>query len=236
MLDAPQSVIGKDTWLAQSSAVQSDCREFALIWGMSGSDSSFVSLMAHPDTARGEAVRQVAACAELAGADCLRFRYVLEADLRHVRLPPPVEAAGRADGLWAHTCFEAFLAFAGSPGYLELNFSPSGQWAAYRFDSYRQGMAPALDVTPRLVLHPRAQRLELQAEVRLDGIASPGPGPGPQMSSERRLRIGLSAVVEDREGRLSYWALRHPPGRPDFHHPESLSLVLEPASHSDDSP
>lgn len=198
------------------------CRR-ALRCTMGRSDSSFVSLAAHPDTAN-EAVRRVAACVELAGANSLRFQYVLEADLQHVRIPPPMDAA-RADKLWAHTCFEAFVALPESPRYLELNFSPSGQWAAYRFDSYRQGMAPALDVVPRLTLQRTAQRLELQAEVPLGGIlASPGRWP---QTSAGRLRVASSAVVEDREGRLSYWALRHPPGRPDFHHPESFSLALE---------
>jgi hypothetical protein len=202
---------------------------------MGRSDSSFVSLVAHPDTEKG-GVRRVAACVELAGTDSLRFRYVLEADLQRLRIPPPEAEAGRTDRLWAHTCFEAFVGLPESRGYLELNFSPSGQWAVYRFGSYRQGMAPALDVAPRLMLQSQEQRLELHAEVRLSGIALPEPGPGPRMSRELRLRIGLSTVVEDREGRLSYWALRHPPGRPDFHHPESFSLVLEPHTHPLNSP
>lgn len=180
------------------------------------SDSSFVSLLAHPD-APGEAVRRVAARAELAGADWLRFRYLLEADPELVRVPQPAANAGRTDGLWAHTCFEAFVALPPSTRYLELNFSPSGEWAAYRFASYRQDMLPAaLRAAPRLTLSRRGQRLELQAEVDVSGTEAAGA----------RLRIGLSTVVEDREGRLSYWALRHPPGRPDFHHPESFALEL----------
>lgn len=189
-------------------------------------EPSHVPLLAHPDFP-GEGVRRVLACAAPAGPDSLRLQYVLEADLRRLRIPQAMAGAGRADELWAHTCFEAFIGTARAPGYLELNFSPSGQWAAYRFDSYRRGMTAAADVAPRLALRRTGKELELQAEVPASVIAS---------CEEPRLRIALSAVVEDLEGRLSYWALRHPPGRPDFHHPESLSLVLEPASHSDDSP
>ncbi|HEV2441925.1 MAG TPA: DOMON-like domain-containing protein [Steroidobacteraceae bacterium] len=207
---------------------------------MARSDSSFVSLLPHPDTPSGM-VRRVAACVEPIGPDLLRFRYVLEADPEIIRIPPPVTDAGRTDELWAHTCFEAFLGFAGSAPYLELNFSPSGQWAAYRFDSYRQGMASALDGAPRLALRRGRERLELQAEVHLGGSLpavghGPGPGGGSGASGEQRLRVALSTVVEDREGRLSYWALRHPSGRPDFHHPESFSLALELASHPLSSP
>ena len=179
---------------------------------------AFVSLLAHPNTPN-ESIRRLAACAELVGPDLLRFHYILEAIPGRVRVPLPAANAGRADELWTHTCFEAFVGGPQSPGYLELNFSPSGQWGAYRFDSYRQGMLPAsLDSPPRLTLRRDEERLELQAEVRLQGTAA---------AAGRSLRIALSAVVEDREGRLSYWALRHPSGRPDFHHPESFSLALE---------
>jgi hypothetical protein len=36
--------------------------------------------------------------------------------------------------------------------------------------------------------------------------------------------LGLTAVVEEENGRLSYWALKHPPGKPDFHSPEGFVL------------
>jgi hypothetical protein len=183
---------------------------------MARGDSSIVSLLAHPDVP-SSGVRRVAAGVEVVGADLLRFQYVLEADPLLVRVPPPVADAGRTDKLWAHTCFEAFIGLPESPGYLELNFSPSGQWAAYRFDSYRHGMTPALEAAPRLTLRRLPEALELQAEVQLGGSET----------ARRRLRIALSTVVEDREGRLSYWAVRHPAGRPDFHHPEGFALALE---------
>jgi hypothetical protein len=178
-----------------------------------------LSLVAHPDNPSSGELCTTAQVAWL-GTDRLRFRYRLQGDLRSLRIPAPVMSGGRADGLWAHTCFEAFVALDGSPRYLELNFSPSGEWAAYGFDTYRQGMAPAaMDTAPRLALQRHDRQLELEAEVPLSGILASG-----QKSS---LRIGLSAVVEDRQGRLSYWALRHPPGRPDFHHPHGFSLALE---------
>ena len=86
-------------------------------------------------------------------------------------------------------------------------------------------MAPALEAAPRLVLRRLTDRLELQAEVRL-GVGMLAPAQGSN-APQPRLRVALSTVVEDQEGRLSYWALRHPAGRPDFHHAEGFSLALE---------
>jgi hypothetical protein len=186
---------------------------------MTKSDASFVCLVAHPSTPN-EAVRAIAASVDVAGPMSLRFVYVLEADLKRVRIPPPRGDAGRTDKLWTHTCFEAFVGLAESPQYLELNFSPSGEWAAYRFQSYREGMAPALNAAPRLTLREDGERYVLRAEVSLSGALDL------QASAEPLLRIALSTVVEDQEGRLSYWALGHPSGRPDFHHPDSFSVAL----------
>jgi len=58
-------------------------------------------------------------------------------------------------------------------------------------------------------------RLELDAEICQEFLP---PG--------RPLRLGLSAVVEDADGELSYWALRHPPGKPDFHYTDAFALQL----------
>ena len=41
------------------------------------------------------------------------------------------------------------------------------------------------------------------------------------------LRLGLCAVIEEESGVLSYWALKHRPGRPDFHHPDGFVLEIE---------
>jgi hypothetical protein len=128
---------------------------------------------------------------------------VLQGEIDRLRLPPP-RAAG---ALWQHTCCELFVAQA-LPAYREYNFSPSGEWAAYSFGSYRNGAAAEI-ADPRIALKRGKGRLELTASVP----AQPG-----------RLRIGLSVVVE--EGNLSYWALRHVPGKPDFHQPDAFALEL----------
>ena len=70
--------------------------------------------------------------------DRLWLRFVAEGDPDRIVWPSQAEP-GRADDLWRHTCFEAFVGGEGG-GYWEFNLSPSGQWASYRFDAYREGM------------------------------------------------------------------------------------------------
>jgi hypothetical protein len=147
-------------------------------------------------------------------AGALLFRYEVTGRIEDLLWPAPAPPE-RADGLWKHICFEAFLRDASGEGYYELNFSPSGQWAAYRFDGYRSGMRDADIEAPRIVTRIEQDRWRLEAEATLPADAS-GP-------------LGLSAVIEDRKGAKSYWALAHPPGKPDFHHPDCLVLDLPPA-------
>jgi hypothetical protein len=127
---------------------------------------------------------------------------------------PPVVAAARADELWRHTCFEAFVRTSADPGYYEFNFSPSTQWAAYQFSGYRSGMRVATEIAaPRIEARSSAATYTLQVALEFDELSSP-------------LLLGLSAVLEETNGRKSYWALAHPPGKPDFHHADCFALEL----------
>ena len=143
----------------------------------------------------------------------LTLSYVVSGRISDLRLPPIV-AAARADELWRHSCFEAFVRPSAGPGYYEFNFSPSTQWAAYRFDSYRSGMRVAAEIgAPRIEVRSTAESYTLQAAPEFVGLSSP-------------LHLGLSAVLEETNGGKSYWALAHPPGKPDFHHADCFALEL----------
>lgn len=179
-----------------------------------------IVLQPHPATPCA-AVHRCQVRAGLDPAGRLALEYTLEGDIDGLLVPAPA-ALGRTDGLWRHTCCEAFLARPGLPGYLEFNFSPSGAWAAYRFRAYREGMALAEPARPPLIQVRRAaHRFVLSATVELRGLVPEPAGTA--------CRMALSAVLEDREGGLSYWALAHPPGRPDFHHGHGFALALSPS-------
>lgn len=176
-----------------------------------------LTLSRHPSTPC-PAVHSLAVRLHASG-NALLLRYTLVGDIDALHIPPPGPPQ-RADGLWQDTCFEAFIKSPEpSAGYYEFNFSPSAAWAAYRFDGYRQGMADAtLAEPPAISLSHSAGRLELDAFIRLDGL--------PTLAETAGLRLALSAVVKDRRGGLSYWACAHPPGKPDFHHPDSFVCTL----------
>lgn len=146
----------------------------------------------------------------------LSLRYVLAGDLARLRIPA-LRPPDRADGLWRHTCFELFVTGEEASAYREFNFSPSGEWAAYAFARYRDGGTTPDCPPPAIACRRPQDGLELYA----DAACAP----------EGRLRIGLSAVVEDAAGALSYWALRHPATKPDFHHPESFALHIDEVRH-----
>jgi hypothetical protein len=116
---------------------------------------------------------------------------------------------GRADELWKHTCFEAFVST--DDGYREFNLSPSGQWASYRFTGYREGMSPADEVAVVAGLDGGRDYVALEGRIELPVDAR---------------RLALSAVIETVDGAKTWWALAHPSDKPDFHHPASFLLDL----------
>ncbi|MGE0679482.1 MAG: DOMON-like domain-containing protein [Candidatus Binatia bacterium] len=174
-------------------------------------------LRRHPTTPI-HSVRGIEVQVGWGNSEALSLTFVLTGDLTRVRIPAP-QPSHRADNLWRHTCFEAFLRYKGEPAYYEFNFAPSGAWAAYAFRRYRDGASLVQDFDPRLVVRETEERLELDAFIRLDCL--------PLAHQRTRVQLAFSAVVEDEQGVLSYWALTHPSGKPDFHHPDAFALELE---------
>lgn len=164
------------------------------------------------------AVRRLLVTAARPAPGSLALRFELEGNLDGLRIPAAA-APTRADELWRHTCFEAFVGRDDSPTYCEFNFSPSYAWAAYRFGSCREGMRNVeAQVPPAMVLRLGDDRMLLEAHVDL--------APDAQLVDCVAWRCNLAAVIEEADGRLSYWALAHPRARPDFHAPEGFTLAL----------
>ena len=129
-------------------------------------------------------------------------------------LPEEVkEEPARAENLWETTCFEAFLQGPEEEGYREWNFAPSGDWAAYDFTSHRDGRTNADVAVPYVRLEDNMTWWAVGATIAVDAVIP--------------WQLGLSAVLEEKDGTKSYWALAHPEGdKPDFHDPACFAAHL----------
>jgi len=176
-------------------------------------------LTRHPDS-HSAAVAQIDVEVTRVRAESLLLSYTVTGQMSDISMPP-VMAAERSDELWRHTCFEAFVRASPGDAYYEFNFAPSTQWAAYRFSGYRQGMCVATEIgAPAIDVHSSADRTTLRASLQLDQLSA--------LSPKTSWYLGLSAVIEDTSGRMSYWALAHPPGKPDFHHADCFAHEFPP--------
>ena len=175
--------------------------------------SATFSLACHPRT-RSQAIRAIDVAVGEAANGGFSLTFGLVGDISGL-LIPDARSPRRADSLWRHTCVEIFVTEEKGNGYREFNFSPSGEWAVYAFRDYRDGGQMNIELAPGIIVRKTLNRLELDAEIRRRDLP---PG--------RLARMGLSAVVEDTDGALSYWALQHPPGKPDFHHTDTFASQL----------
>jgi hypothetical protein len=172
-----------------------------------------ISLIAHPDTP-SQAIESICVSLDFQEPDWLSLSYDVKGRIDQLALPSQGSHT-RSDRLWERTCFEMFSRNQNYEAYEELNFSPSTDWAAYGFSSYRVGMQEAHALPPEITTYGDGDVFALKARAAL----AEGSGPW---------HIALSAVIEELDGTTSYWALAHPPGKPDFHHPSCFTITLPP--------
>jgi hypothetical protein len=127
---------------------------------------------------------------------------------------PKLSEPWRADELWRTTCFEAFLKPPGEDSYREWNFAPTGNWAAYDLTAYREDASRAEVGSPPYI------RME-------DNFTWWTVGATIATDAEQLWQLGLSAVLEEKDGTKSYWALAHcDPEKPDFHLADCFTAKL----------
>jgi len=186
-----------------------------------------VELSHHP-TSPAVAVQRIEVGVNVMPDGGLRLRYFVDGDIECVRVQERGPSR-REDGLWQHTCFEAFVRGSGD-AYCEFNFSPSTAWATYGFSRYREGMSQIeLAREPSVTVSVAPDRLAIEAVIGAEALLS--------LPGNDVLQLSLCAVIEEIDDRLSYWALTHPAERPDFHHPSGfvLQVVRPPAAVDSDT-
>ena len=174
-------------------------------------------LQCHPLSEKGF-VDAIAVHIDRAEGGCLQIKYALCGLIEEIRFPE-VTQPERRDELWKNTCFELFCGRADDGSYVEFNFAPSGQWAAYAFTGYRAGMTELACAPPQIGCTAGEGMFEMTVTLDL-----------PESLRTLDLVAGFSAVIADRHGRTAYWALAHPPGKADFHHKDCFALQLEARS------
>lgn len=194
-------------------------------------------LLLHPDSTC--VVRAIEVEVARVAPRRIELRYFTLGGVDHVKTARNREAPQRTDDLWMTTCFEAFVQAEGDTAYYEFNFATSGDWAAYRFEGRRAGRTNARVGEP-IVEWSRDLPFVLgenpSAEERAAFKAENGWLRGTLMLDQatdlpldRPWRLGLTAVIEEKSGRKSWWALKHPPGEADFHDPACFALELPAA-------
>ena len=177
-------------------------------------------LICHPQTP-AVTVDAIEVKAERLESGRLWFRFHLEGQLNALALDKP-RPPERTNGLWKSTCFEAFLRSNRDSDYLEYNFAPSSQWAAYAFTNYRTGGNDLrVNKAPEILLDASESHFAIETEILL-----------PTDWRKLPIELNLTAVIEEADGTKSYWALTHPPGKPDFHHKDCFALKLEAPSRA----
>lgn len=138
----------------------------------------------------------------------LNLKYQLFGDIEKIEIPESVEIPTRQNNLWQTTCFELFLAVANKPTYWEFNFSPSGNWNVYSFKDYREGMQEekAFTFLP-FQLEKKHNYLSLNISINLNNI----------LTEYQKLAVSITNVLEDKNQKISYWALKHTKEKADFH-------------------
>ena len=170
-------------------------------------------LVLHP-SCLASPIASLSASGALSATGRLALVYELQGDLRALRLAPAARRAQRRDELWRQTCLELFAHSRTGTAYLEFNFSPAGDWAAYEFQSYRAGRSDYPTPDPKVAVQVAGEdRLSIHAQVTLAAAFMPG-------------QLGLAAVIEALDGSLSFWAVEHSGARPDFHERASCRVPL----------
>jgi len=147
--------------------------------------------------------------------------YRITGETEKINIPAVSSTPDRKDLLWKHTCLEFFVTEPQLQMYWEYNLSPTHDWAIYGFSAYRHGQHNALP-EGKIVIETselNQHSFELRSQLPL-----PGPLHG------KNLQVGISAIIQDFQNTIYYYALIHSGQTPDFHDRNSFTLMLDVGS------
>ena len=148
----------------------------------------------------------------------IAIKCLLSGEYEKVKLTPTSPNPQRTDKLWERTCFELFVSGTDRPDYWEYNLSPSRDWAVFSFTDYRQNKTDELSIDNIAI----NTHLEDGESVCLNALL-----PLPEALIAQKLQIGVSAVIQDNNDVIYYYALTHPATQADFHDKNSFIITFE---------
>lgn len=144
-------------------------------------------------------------------AESLFMSYRIQKGLSLIDMGSATPHKERLIKLWEKTCFELFVKNE-NDSYVEFNFSPNFQWNCFYFQKkgdplkeWERMNRPATEILLSL------DHYFLVAEIRKELF------PAGFFDKTHKLSVGISSVIKDKKGVLSYWALSHHDTRPNFH-------------------
>jgi hypothetical protein len=143
----------------------------------------------------------------------LKIVFELRGDTSLLYLPEKTANPKRRDELWKRTCFEIFFGPEKGTSYWEINLSPAGDWNAYSFSNYRDGMRSESKIAG-FQIQPKKTADHFRLEATAD-VFNLNLGTAP-------MKLSATAVIEKLDGKTSYWAFKHSGEKADFHLRESF--------------
>ena len=147
----------------------------------------------------------------------LSIRYTINGEIETILLPNPA-APTRKHDLWKATCFEFFIAIPDQPRYWEFNLSPSSDWNVYVMDAYRQVNMREEAAFQQLPFEFKRANDGLALDISVD-LSS-------LVRAEQTIQLGVTTVIQSKDGSESYWALAHPGMQADFHVRASFIIAV----------
>lgn len=148
----------------------------------------------------------------------LQIHYSLSGKTETILFPERSRYPSRKDELWKATCFEFFVALPDKPQYWEFNMSSSGDWNVYHMDSYRRVGFREETTIQQLIFSVKRKAecifVETSSELSL------------LIPVEQPIQVGITCIVQTKDGHETYWALIHPNPPADFHLRESFIIPL----------
>lgn len=149
----------------------------------------------------------------------LCLNYTLKGEISLIKFSNPATHPQKKESLYETTCFELFLGNREGK-YLEWNFSPSQDWCIFSFESYRK-RSQEENEEKSLPIHCKQESDKFELSTSVNFLQAKET-----LGSSAKLKAGLSAVIEKKNGEKIYFALAHASKKPDFHDAKSFLVEI----------